>query len=81
MYTTMNKTGKLPVHRAYILVTKHIKNQHGDKGDKVLAECLARKLVYSMRLGELLSIPTLENHMKILLYVFSSKSQQGKLGL
>lgn len=25
----------------------------------------------------LLSIPTLENHMKILLYVFSSKSQQG----
>lgn len=33
-----------------------------------------------MRLGELLSILTLENHMKILLYVFSSKSQQGKLG-
>ena len=30
----MNKTGKIPVHRAYILVTKHIKNQRGDKGDR-----------------------------------------------
>lgn len=34
MYITMNKTGKLPVHRAYILVTKRIKNQRGDKGDR-----------------------------------------------
>lgn len=34
MYITRNKTGKIPVHRAYILVIKHIKNQHGDKRDR-----------------------------------------------
>ena len=44
-----------------------------------VAECsLEACLQYVV--GELLSIPTLEKHMKILLYVFSSKSQQGKLG-
>ena len=34
MDITMNRTGKIPVHRAYAPVSKHVKNQHGDKGDR-----------------------------------------------